>query len=1013
MKQTLKARLAWLLVACLCLCSTAALAQKTVTVTGTVVETSGEPIIGATVAVIGQSGLGAMTDLDGKFTIKGVHENGTLRISYVGMKTQEIPLNGRTTLTITLQENAELLDGVVVTALGIKRSEKALSYNVQQVESDQLNTVKDANFVNSLSGKVAGVSITRSSAGIGGATKVTMRGSKSIAGNNNVLYVVDGMPIGNQSLAGDGSEYGRPGSGEGISDFNSENIESITVLTGPSAAALYGAAAANGVILINTKQGKEGSLRVNFSSNTEFLRAGIMPDFQNTYGNRPGSYYSWGDKLAQPSSFDPRDFFQNGFNTINSLTLTGGTKQSRTIASVASTHSKGIIPNNEYYRYNFSGRNTADYLDNKLHIDLGADYILQGDQNMMSGGRYFNPLRSLYLFPRGEDFENVKIWERYNPDRNIYEQYWPYGTQGEDFENPYWIANKEMFYSKKHRYIFNARVQYDFADWINLAGRVRIDNTYNSIWTKLHATTLSLLAGDIADNPMGSFTETESRFKQTYADVILNINKTFGTDWSLSANIGSSFDDHYATGVSVGGPLKLIPNFFSTANVDPDKTGGGGQSYDRTRNIALFAAGELGWRNMVYLSLTGRADWASQLVANGKTPAIFYPSVGLSGVISEMVEMPDWWSFLKVRTSFTEVGSPISMTGITPGSITYEMQPGKVNPITIYPFPDFRPERTRSYELGINSRFFRGDLSIDATFYESHTYNQTFLQKLSGGSAYSGFYVQAGDIRNRGVELSLTGGHTWGDFDFRSTLSYTRNVNRVMQLVKGYTNPIDGTTFDIDVLENPKYMRVGDSMDDIFVRGILAKDADGKLIEEGNGYRIDRSQLLKVGRVTPDFILGWNNRFAYKGLSLSFLINAKVGGNVTSNTQSYLDGFGVSKTTADARDAGGVVVDGTTYDAEKYYTTIGNNHLMAYYLYDATQVKLQELSVGYTLPKKWLGNYLQSASLSLIGQNLLTIYRAAPFDTDLAGGVGTYSAGGDNFMPPSMRSIGLSIKLGI
>ena len=293
MKQTLKARLAWLLVACLCLCSTAALAQKTVTVTGTVVETSGEPIIGATVAVIGQSGLGAMTDLDGKFTIKGVHENGTLRISYVGMKTQEIPLNGRTTLTITLQENAELLDGVVVTALGIKRSEKALSYNVQQVESDQLNTVKDANFVNSLSGKVAGVSITRSSAGIGGATKVTMRGSKSIAGNNNVLYVVDGMPIGNQSLAGDGSEYGRPGSGEGISDFNSENIESITVLTGPSAAALYGAAAANGVILINTKQGKEGSLRVNFSSNTEFLRAGIMPDFQNTYGNRPGSYYSW------------------------------------------------------------------------------------------------------------------------------------------------------------------------------------------------------------------------------------------------------------------------------------------------------------------------------------------------------------------------------------------------------------------------------------------------------------------------------------------------------------------------------------------------------------------------------------------------------------------------------------------------------------------------------------------------------------------------------------------------
>lgn len=991
--------------------STQAQQSHTITVMGTVLGPDGLSVIGANIVVKGDPSKGTITDLDGRFTLENVPADATLVISYVGMQTQEIELGGRTSIDITMAEDSQLLEGVVVTALGIKRSEKALSYNVQEITSDALNTVKDANFVNSLNGKVAGVNITRSSAGIGGATKVTMRGSKSIAGNNNVLYVVDGMPIGNQSIAGDGDEFGRPGGGEGISDFNSEDIASISVLTGPSAAALYGAAAANGVIIINTKQGQAGKLSVNLSTNTEFLRAGVLPEFQNTYGTTPNTYLSWGPKLDTPSTFDPAEFFQNGFNTINSVSLSGGTEKSRTFVSVSSTNAKGIIPNNEYYRYNFSGRNTADFFDDRLHLDLSAGYILQADQNMMSGGRYFNPLTSLYLFPRGDDFENVKVWERYDPDRHIYTQYWPYGTAGQDFENPYWIVNRELFTNSKHRYMFSARAQYDFADWINLAGRVRIDNTYTSRDTKFYASTNPLLAGGTADKPMGAFTLDESRYKQTYADVMLNIDKTWDEDWSLTANLGSSYDDHYTTGVGVGGPLKLIPNFFSTSNVDPDVTGGGSQSYAHTRNIALFASGELGWRNQLYLSVTGRSDWASQLVSNGKTPAIFYPSVGLSSVISEMVDLPSWWSYLKVRGSFTEVGSPISMTGITPGTLTYEMTSAGINPITIYPFPDFRPERTRSYELGLNSRFFNGDLTFDMTLYESHTYNQTFLQNLPESSGYTGFYVQAGDIRNRGIEAALGYSHTWEGFYWSSNLTYTANVNRVMELVKDYTNPVDGTTFDIDLLQSPKYMRVGDSMDDIFVRGILAKGTDGKLIEEGDGYRVDRTQLIKVGKVTPDFMMGWSNSFAYKGVTLSFLLNGRFGGLVSSGTQAMMDGYGVSKVSADARDAGGVVIDGVTYDAERYYRTIGLNRLTAYYLYDATQIKLEELTLGYSLPKQWLGGFLQSASVALIGRNLLTIYRAAPYDPDLSAGTGTYAGGSDYFMPPSMRSLGFSVKV--
>ncbi len=984
---------------------------KTITVKGHVVDKTGEPIIGANVRVDGTS-VGAVTDLDGKFTLN-VSPAATLTVSYVGMKTQKLKLSGRTQLSIVLEDDATGLDQVVVTALGIKRSQKALSYSVQEMKSEALTTVKDANFMNSLSGKVAGVQITRSSSGVGGATSVVMRGSKSISGNNNVLYVVDGMPIGNANLAGDGGEYGRPGSGEGISDFNPEDIESLSVLTGPSAAALYGAAAANGVIIINTKKGASGALKVTFSSNTEMLRAGVMPEFQNTYGTERDTYRSWGAKLATPSSFDPRDFFQTGYSTINSVSVSGGTEKNQTFVSLATTHSEGIIPNNEYYRYNFSGRNTSNYFNNKLQLDLGASYVMQGDQNMMSGGRYFNPLRPLYLFPRGDDFNNIKVWERYDLERRFPVQYWPYGNQGEDFENPYWIVNREMFTTNKRRYMFNARLQYNILDWLNIAGRVRIDNTYNSIQNKFYATSNPLFTGDTSlETAKGSFSLREQRYNQTYADLMVNINKKWGNVWSLTANVGASFDDHYTTGVGVGGRLKLVPNLFSTSNVDPDVTGGGGQEYRRTRNIATFASAELGWRNRLFLTATGRLDWASQLVSNGKTPIIAYPSIGLSGVVSEMVKLPKLISYLKLRASFTEVGSPISQVGITPGSITYEMSNGEVKPISTYPYPDFRPERTRSWEAGVNAKFFGGKLSLDATVYQSNTYNQTFVQNLSDASGYTGFYVQAGDIRNQGIELSLGYDQTWNKVRLSSTLTYTRNVNRIMKLVKNYKNPIDGTSFDINVLTSPKYMRPGDSMNDIFAEGILVKGRDGRLIEEGDGYKIDKTQRLKIGSSAPDFMMGWNNTLSAYGFNISFLISARIGGNVTSATQAMLDAYGVSKVTADARDAGGVMIDGQMYDAKRYYTTIGANRLSAYYLYDATNIKLQELSVGYTLPKKLLGKVLSNVTLSLIGRNLFTIYRTAPFDTDMAGGTGTYSFGGDNFMPPSLRSIGFSLKVG-
>ena len=753
---------------------------------GIVKDDKGDPLIGVNVSFKG-SPTGTVTGLDGRFSILAAKGN-IIEFSYVGYTTQYITVGDASSLTVVLEEDAKALDEVVVTALGIKRAEKALSYSVQQVKSDAINDVKDANFVNGLTGKVAGVSINRSSSGIGGATRVVMRGAKSIVGNNNVLYVVDGMPIGNPSKGEINNDYSTPGGGEGISDFNPEDIESLSILTGPAAAALYGSSAANGVILINTKKGQEGKLKISISNNTEFMTPYVMPEFQNRYGNAKGSYKSWGEMLQQPSTFRPKDFFKTGANIMNAANFSVGNKNNQTFVSVATTNSTGIIPNNEYYRYNFTLRNTASMLNDKLHLDLGASYVLQGDQNMLSAGRYFNPLVPLYLFPRGEDFEAVKVYERYDTNRKFPIQEWSYGDQGLNLENPYWIVNREMFVSKKKRYMFYANVKYDILSWLNIAGRIRVDNTNTTSERKLHASTIKLHA----QSDKGAYNRSMEEYQQTYADIMLNVNKNFG-NFNLTANAGFSYEDHLTTGMGIGGKLFTVPNLFSAYNFDP-ASGPGSQSHTHTRNNSVFVSTELGYKSMLYLTLTGRQEWASQLV-NSDQPTYFYPSVGVSGVISEMVSLPKFISFWKMRASFAEVGGPINYTGLTPGTVTDPMKGGVINPISVYPFPNFKAEQTKSYELGTNLRLFNNKINIDATVYLTDTYNQTFLSSMSPASGYSGFYVQAGKVRNKGIELSLGYNDRFGKVGYATNLTYTANRNKIMKMVHDYKNPSDGSLF--------------------------------------------------------------------------------------------------------------------------------------------------------------------------------------------------------------------------
>ena len=979
-------------------------------VTGRVVDSAGEPLIGATIMVEGTKE-GAVTDIDGNFTINTTSK-AKLVISYVGYTTQTILVGDKTTIDVTLKEVANTMNEVVVTALGIKRAEKALSYNVQSVGSNELTRNKDANFVNSLNGKVAGVSISKSASGVGGATRVIMRGAKSIEGDNNVLYVIDGIPIFNFSGGRDSGIMGEGRvSSEGIADLNPEDIESISVLAGPSAAALYGSNAANGAILITTKKGKEGRVDISFSSSADFSSPLLMPKFQNTYGNKLGSYESWGEKLATPSSYDPKkDFFRTGTNFINALTLNMGNEFNQTFASVATTNSRGIVPNNTYDRYNFTIRNTTRMFKNKVQLDLGASYIKQKDNNMVSQGEYWNPIVAAYLFPRGESFEGIKTFERYDNVRNFPTQYWPISDSRFANQNPYWTAYRNLAPDDKDRFMFNAGLTYNIFDWLSVAGRIRLDKTFITSERKIYASSFNYFAKE-----KGAYEYYDYKDHQTYIDAIANINKTFGK-FSLAANVGYSYSDYASLTRGYGGNLVLVPNKFSLNNINPTDSKireAGGDS--KVRNVAAFASAELGWRSMVYLTLTGRNDWNSRLV-NSSEESFFYPSVGLSGIISEMTKLPSFISYLKVRGSYTEVGSPVSRSGMTPGTITTPIVGGSLKSTDIYPFTDYKAERTKSYEFGLTARFWK-KLSFDFTWYKSNTYNQTFIGELPESSGYKAVYLQAGNVENRGVEMALGYNDNFGGLQWNSSLVYSKNVNEIKEMVKDYHHPLSPKPINIPEVSKDNgrvLLKVGGSINDIYARKVLAKDNQGFVnVSPSGGMNLETVEPIYLGKTTPDFTMGWNNNFTYKNFGLSFLINARVGGIVTSSTQALLDRFGVSKASADARDAGGVMIPNQgLYDAKKYYTLVatGENDLAGYYTYSATNVRLQELTLSYKFNSKLFNNVIKDLTLSFVATNPWMIYCKAPFDPELTASTGTYGQGNDYFMQPSLKSYGFSVK---
>ena len=987
------------------------------TITGQVVDAKGEPLIGVSILVKGTTD-GAITDLDGNYKIVTKSNNPVIVYSYIGYKTQEIPLKGQTAINITMMDDTQVIDEVVVTALGIKRSEKALSYNVTQVDAESALAVKDANFINSLNGKVAGLNINSSSSGIGGASKVVMRGSRGIEQSSNALYVIDGIPMYNLSASGGSEKMQSQGSTEAIADINPDDIESMSVLSGAAAAALYGSNASNGAIVITTKKGKVGRVALTVSSNTEMLSPFVMPQFQNRYGTS-GTDASWGKRLNEANyrGYDPAsDYFQTGLIGTESVTLSTGTEHNQTYLSAAAVNSRGIIPNNKYDRYNFTFRNTTLFLEDKMKLDVGAQYIMQKDRNMVNQGIYANPLSSAYLFPRGNDWEDYKMYERYDLERNMYTQYWPQGGGSFRLQNPYWINYRNLRENDKDRYMLSAALSYDILSWLNVAGRVRLDNSYNTYTQKYYASTIAT----IAEGENGFYGVTNTRDKQTYADLLLNINKTFGEDWSLTANIGASYSDNRSEALAVSGPIAAngLPNFFTVAQLDKE-TGKREETGYREQTQSIFASAEVGYRSTYYLTLTGRNDWPSQLAGpNSKQSSFFYPSVGGSVVLSELFKLPESISYLKLRASWASVGLPFGRFLAYP-TFSWNTSTGAYSSQSAYPLYDLKPERTDSWEVGLTARFLK-HFNFDVSFYNTKTYNQTMDAKLSPTGGYSTFYAQTGNVRNRGVELSLGYKNTWNKFSWSSNYTFSANKNKILSLIDGYINPVTGEEItkdrmDVGGLSKARFiLKVGGSLGDLYSQSDLLRDSNNKIYvnADGNVAVNDKADDIYLGSVFPKANMAWRNDFQYGNWGLGFLLTARLGGVVYSATQAVLDSYGVSEATAAARDNGGVVINGNDMiDAQKWYTVVGaDSGIPQYYTYSATNLRLQEASVSYTIPRKKLKN-IMDITLSLVGRNLWMIYCKAPFDPESVATTGNYYQGIDYFMMPSLRSVGFNLKL--
>jgi len=990
-------------------------------VKGKVTNAKGDAVEGVSVTLKGTE-TGVITDAGGKYSIT-IPGDGILVFSYVGLTTQEVTVNNQSTINVKLQEARTALNEVVVTALGIKRETKSLTYSTQSVETKQLTEARELNVMNALEGKVAGLSINTSGSGVGADARVVLRGDRSISGDSQPLYVVDGVPI-----------MGGP------TDLSLDNIASINVLKGPNAAALYGSAAQNGVIIITTKKGSSG-VHVSFNNSFIAQQPVILTKFQNVYGQGQagtydkGSEFSWGPKMTGQMvnnwSLDPAmantqyaltpqpdniiDAFQKGYNLASNLTMSIGNEKTQALFSYTLTKAEGTMPGNDLDRHNVSLRITTQ-LSKKFSFDTKIDYMQQVINNGFFGGRY-NPTQMIYQLPRSVQTSQLEDFEYTDANHFVKQNYFNPGSANGG--NPYWIFKRAPNKTTRNRVIAMASLTYDFTHDLKLMVRTSYDGVNGGAENKFYN-------DNYASAPDGLYSVGRSTNSEFNGDFLLTYTKKVGKDWNFDVNAGANVKaQRNNTLFSSTGTAMIVPNFFTLSNTNlPITTYNPGPNQDIQ---SVYSFGRLGWKNAIFLDITGRNDWSSTLPSNNRS--YFYPSAGLSAVLSDLISFPQQVSFAKIRASWAEVGN-----GATPYMLqrTATFSAGGDNGFlqlsSTLPNANLRPEKTKSLEGGLDIRFFKNRLALSVTAYKTNTVDQLFLVALPVGSGASQSYTNGGDVQNKGLEIVLSGSPIrTSDFHWDATLNFAINRNEVKKLSNGLTklNLTPSGFFSNFVLEE------GKPFGNIYSRGFLRDSLNNVIVGTDGLPKITNGQTVLVGNFNPDWTGSIMNSFSYKNLSLSFLIEHRQGGTIASETNAILYADGVTEQTLAGRDGSLIfgqnlfpnekaVMDNgakntTKVTAENFWRSIGgrNTPVGEAFVDKATNTRLRELTLGYTFSKKLLGGLpFSNVKLSLVGRNLFFFYRASPnLDPDFMNDVTPTSEGTQAFTPATTRSYGVNLKI--
>jgi TonB-linked SusC/RagA family outer membrane protein len=1071
------------------------LAQKTVK--GTVKDEKGEAIIGANVLEKGTTN-GTVTDFDGNYSLEVSEEAQAIVFSYIGFSSIEAEITGNK-IDITMKEGVDI-EKVVVTALGVRRSEKALGYAIQEVDGEEMAKSNTTNFLNALNGKVAGLQVTSSSGAAGASSRVVLRGQTSLNGNNQALVVVDGVRVNNSEFTTERSLAGVAYSNRGI-DINPNDIESVVVLKGAAASALYGSEGAGGVLLITTKKGSrkngKNGISVDYTSTYTLSQVNKLPELQNKYAQGTSwysadgvtpEYYapqtgwltSWGpladtlywdgaadydyDKngnIVSQSSPDaskkivPYDnlgtFFQLGHAFKNDLSVSGGSKSTTFRFSFGHLKEDGIVPNNSFERFNAGLATQSSLMNDKLNINTSANYSNSGGNRIQQGSNISGLMLGLLRTPISFDNSNgladpVNDQSSYYTDDLTQRNF----RGGGGYDNPYWTVNNTPFTDRVNRFIGNINASYKFFDWLTLSTKIGTDFYSDSRTQSFEIGSRTAPAGQII----------EQEWVYNNFDAFINVlgSKYFGDDHSLSYNVGTEFYSTQFTALSTTGDGFSFPGFMNMGNASSITSS---TTLSRSKTYSIFASVEYGFRNLIYLTVTARNDWLSSLIAPNRTfnagdISVFYPSASLSFVFSELIPQNDILSFGKVRFSFAQVGGGAPSPYLTGTNYTStSVSDGWTNGIN-FPFQgqtgftfentlgnsEIKPSLTTDLEAGLDLRFFKGRMNLDFTYYNRKSSNQIIVVPIAPTSGFSSAVLNSGALSTNGVDvmLNITPVKT-KDFRWDIGFNFTHWKTMVDELADGVENQyLDG--FTGTGVYNVAGKEYGQIYGGAFQR---ANDTDNNgnptfnvendynpsgqlIIDSVSGYPLVDPLDRPIGNPNPDFMLGINNTISYKGLSLSFLLDWKQGGQMWNGTQGALTFFGMSKLTED-RDMPGDnpshIFEGVTQDGsantkpvlldENWYTDNGGGFgaVAETFIQETSWFRLRQLVLSYSFSQKILDKTpFAGLSISFVGRNLflITPYEGIDPETSLVGS-SSNGQGMDYFQMPNTRSFALSLNI--